>query len=133
MTGPGDSARRRLAAKAASVALLVVEAIGTVLMWVPIPVAWFWVGAQVFRLTGSILADGVVVLAGFLATVIVLMRLLTRVDGVWLALRQKAGSDRREGALNQVVVVSATCGMVAFWVWFHVIENGYVIRFMPTD
>ena len=37
---------RRLAANAASVVVLAVEAIGSLMMWAPIPLVWFWVGAR---------------------------------------------------------------------------------------
>ena len=125
--------RGRRAAGLASFAVLVIEALGTVLMWVPIPLAWFWIGARVYDLTGSILADGVVVLGGFLATVILVMHLLTRLDLVWVSLRRRAGHEQRDGALNQVVVASATFGIIGFWVWFHIIEKGFVIPFMPVE
>ena len=123
----------RRAARAAAFAVLAVEALGTVVMWVPIPVAWFWIGSHVFHATGSIMADGVVVLGGFLLTVIAVMKALARLDLVWVALRQRAGHDQRDGALNQVVIVSATFAIAGFWVWFHIIENAYIIPFMPTD
>ena len=122
----------RNAARAAAAALIVVEILGTLLMWVPIPLAWFWVGARVFDLTGSILADGVAVLAGFVGTVTFLMSLLNRLDRRWIALRRRAGHDQRDGALNQVVIASATFGVLGFWVWFHIIERAFVIPFMPT-
>ena len=125
--------RGRRAAGAASLAILAVEALGTLLMWVPIPLAWFWVGAQVYNATGSILADGVVVLGGFIVSVVGVLKVLTRIDALWVRLRRRAGHDQRDGALNQVVVASATFGIIGFWVWFHIIENGYIIPFMPVE
>jgi hypothetical protein len=125
--------RGRRTAGFASFLVLLVEALGTVLMWVPIPLAWFWIGARVYDATHSIMADGVVVLAGFIASVLLVMKLLTRLDRVWVELRRRAGHDQRNGALNQVVVASATFGVIGFWVWFHIIENAYIIPFMPTD
>ncbi len=130
---PGREAPGRRGAAAAALVVLALELLGTLVMWVPIPLAWFWVGAQVYRATGSILADGVVVLAGFLASVILVLKLLTRLDAVWVRLRRHAGHRQRDGALNQVVIVSATCGVVGFWVWFHIIENAYIIPFMPLE
>ncbi len=123
----------RRAARAASLVVLAVELLGTFVMWVPIPLAWFWVGAQVFRQTGSVLADGVVVLGGFLVSVIAVLKLLTKLDAVWIRLRRRAGHQQRDGALNQVVIVSATLGVIGFWVWFHIIENAYIIPFMPQE
>jgi hypothetical protein len=117
----------------ASFLVLVGEAFGTVLMWVPIPLAWFWIGARVYDATHSIMADGIVVLGGFLLSVIAVLKVLTRLDQLWVELRRRAGHDQREGALNQVVIVSATIGVVGFWVWFHIIEDAYIIPFMPTE
>ena len=125
------SGRRR--AGFASFLVLVVEGLGTLLMWVPIPFAWFWIGARVYDATHSIMADGIVVLGGFFVSVVVVLKALTRIDAVWVKLRRRAGHDQRTGALNQVVVASATFGVVGFWVWFHIIENAYIIPFMPTD
>src|SRR5688572_27148373 len=97
----------RHGAAAAALVVLILEALGTLVMWVPIPMAGFWVGAHVFDATGSIMADGVVVLGGFLVTVIAVLKLLARLDVVWIGLRRRAGHDQRDAALNQVVVVSA--------------------------
>ena len=125
--------RGRRRAGIAAFGVLLVEALGTLLMWVPIPLAWFWIGARVSDETHSIMADGIVVLGGFITCVVLLMKMLARLDEVWVDLRRRAGHDQRTGALNQVVIASATFGVVGFWVWFHIIENAYIIPFMPTD
>lgn len=121
--------RRR--ANAASTALLAVEIIGSLLMWAPMPLAWFWVGARVYDATGSIAADCGVTLLGFAATVIPSMMALTHIDSVWVTLRRRAGRDQAEGALTQVVVVSATLGLLLFLLWFYVFGRAFVIPFMP--
>ena len=125
--------RRRLTAGVASGVVLAAEAIGSVLMWAPIPLAWMWVGARVYDATGSLFADGCVVLLGFLATIALLMRGLSRLDLVWVELRRRAGHDQRQGALNQVVVVSATLGLVAFMVWYYILSDAFIIPFMPSQ
>jgi len=125
--------RGRRSAGLASFLVLAAEWFGTLLMWAPLPLAWFWIGARVYDGTHSIMADGLVVLGGFLVSVIAVLKVLTRLDEVWIRLRRSAGHDQRTGALNQVVIVSATFGVVAFWVWFHIIEDAFIIGFMPTD
>jgi hypothetical protein len=79
------------------------------------------------------MADGVVVLGGFLISVIAVLKVLARLDTVWVRLRRHAGHQQRDGALNQVVIVSATLGVIGFGVWFHIIENAYIIPFMPQE
>jgi hypothetical protein len=60
------------------------------------------------------------------------MMALARVDRVWVALRRRAGHDQREGALTQVVVISATIALVAFLLWYYVFGRAFVIPFMPN-
>jgi hypothetical protein len=121
------------AADAASAAVLTVEAIGSLLMWAPIPLAWMWVGGRVYSATGSLAADGGVAFAGFLATTALVMAALGRLDRVWVTLRRRAGHDQRQGALSQVVVVSATLGLLTFLLWFYVFSHAFVLPFMPSQ
>jgi hypothetical protein len=115
------------------VALLAVEVIGSLSMWAPIPIAWMWVGARVYDATGSLAADGGVALLGFLATATLAMTALTRVDTLWVALRRQSGHDQAQGALTQVVVVSATLGILLFLVWFYVLSDAFILPFMPSQ
>lgn len=107
------------------------ETLGLLLLLAPLPVAWMWVGARVYDVTGSVALDGTVVLGGFIATAIFGMSALQRLDVVWVAMRRRAGHDQAEGALTRIVVVSFTLGLVAFWIWFHILSNAFIIPFMP--
>ena len=118
--------------RAAGPAVLAAEVLGCLLLWAPIPVAWMWVGARVYDATGSLSADLAVALGGFFATTVVTVRALNRIDGVWLELRRQAGYDQVDGALTRVVVVSTTVALLAFWVWFHIVQRAFVIPFMPN-
>ena len=125
-------AARRHATGLAAAAVLALEVLGSLLMWAPIPVAWVWVGARAYEATGSFAAGACAWFAGFLATLWLLIRALTRIDALWVALRRRAGHDQAEGALTYVVVVSATLALVAFLLWFYVIGQAYLIPFMPS-
>jgi hypothetical protein len=121
------------AVDAACIALIVVEALGSVLMWLPIPLAWMWIGARVYDVTGSLATDMGVAFFGFLGCTILTMRALTRIDRAWIALRRRAGHDQRQGALTWVVVVSATLGIVGFYVWYYVLSKAFILPFMPSQ
>lgn len=123
----------RHAANAASAAVVAVEAIGSLAMWAPIPIAWMWVGARVYDATGSLAADGGIALLGFMMTTALAMAALNRLDTVWVALRRRAGHNQVEGALTRVVVVSATLGILAFLLWFYVLSKAFLIPFMPSQ
>jgi hypothetical protein len=125
--------RSQRAASIASAAVLTLEAVGSLMMWAPIPLAWMWVGGRVFVATGSLAADGGVAFLGFMATTYLAMAGLNRLDRTWVALRRRAGHDQKDGALTQVVVVSATLGIIAFLLWYYVLEQAYVLPFMPSQ
>ena len=113
-------------------ALVVVELVGYLAMWLPIPVLWMWIGSRVYLATSSLGLDLLVAFGGFGISTLLASRGLSRLDRKWVELRQQAGHDQREGALSRVVIVSTTVLLAAFWVWFHILEEAFVIPFMPT-
>jgi hypothetical protein len=127
---PGAGGR---GAAVASLALLAVEAVGTVLMWAPIPLAWLWIGGRVYSLTGSLGLDLAVAFFGSVATILLTMMALNRVDRAWVALRRRAGHDQKHGALAQVAIVSGTFGLVAFLLWYYLFTRAFVMPFMPSS
>lgn len=132
-TGAGQDALPGRAVRAACAAVVALEMIGSLLMWAPIPVGWMWIGARVYDATGSFALDGLVVLAGFLATTILAMRSLARLDDFWVRLRRRAGYDQVGGALTQVVVISATLGLLSFMVWYYLLSHAFILPFMPSQ
>ena len=131
--GRGEVASR-VAADVACAVVLGIEVLGSVVMWAPVPLAWFWVGARVYVATESLAAGAGVAFAGFVATTILVMVTLARVDRAWVALRRRAGHDQAQGALTQVVVVSATFGLIGFVAWYYVLgDSPFVLPFMPTQ
>ena len=131
MRGAGSRSARALST--ASAAVLVLEVLGSLSMWALIPLAWLWIGGQVYGATQSLAADGAVAFLGFSATTWLVMAALNRLDNLWVELRRRAGHDQTEGALTRVVVVSATFGIVLFLLWYYVIQRAYIIPFMPMQ
>ena len=124
--------RHPRAVEAACAGLVVAEVVGYLAIWVPIPMAWMWLGARVYDATLSIGLDLLVAFGGFFATTLVTMRGLTRIDALWVELRRRAGHDQKEGVLTRVVVVATTIAMIVFWIWFHILEDAFIIPFMPN-
>jgi hypothetical protein len=119
-------------ARTASAAVLAVETIGTVLLWGPIPFAWLWVGGRVYALTGSLAADGFIGFAGFVASVVLVVAGLRRIDVVWISLRRRSGHSQPEGALQEVVAISGAFGLLGFVLWYYLFSHAYVLPFMPS-
>ena len=117
----------------AGAALIALEGFGTVLMWAPIPLAWLWIGGRVYTVTGSLGADLAVAFLGFVATTLLAVAALARVDQAWIALRRRAGHVQERGALAQVAIVSGTFGIVAFLLWYYLFTRAFVMPFMPSN
>ena len=128
----GQSTGASRGVNAASAAVLGAEVIGFLSICGPIPLAWLWLGGLVYRATGSLAADVGVVFLGFLLSTIPVARALSRLDGVWITLRQRAGRNQTHGALTQVVGVIGTFVIVLFMVWYYVLSDAFVLPFMPT-
>jgi hypothetical protein len=114
-------------------AVLAAEAVGTLVLWAPLPFAWIWIGGRVYAVTGSLLADGLAALVGFAVSAFLGMRALALLDETWVTLRRRAGHAQRDGALTQVVVVSATLGIGAFLLWYYLLSNAFILPFMPSQ
>jgi hypothetical protein len=127
-----QAAEPRGATNFACAMVLALESIGSLAMWAAIPVAWLWIGGRVYALTGSLGADVLVAFAGFVATLVLVVGMLRRLDEGWIALRRRAGHEQKEGALTQVVTVSATFALILFLAWYYLLAKAYIIPFMPS-
>jgi hypothetical protein len=122
----------RRTGQAASAALLAVETAGAVLLWGPLPFAWLWIGGRIYALTGSLAADGSIGFAGFVASVLLVVAGLRRIDSVWISLRRRAGHPQVEGALQEIVAISGAFGIAGFMLWYYLFSHAYVLPFMPS-
>lgn len=125
-----QAGKRRIEAGCTS--LLTAEVLGMALMWTGIPFAWFWVGSKIGAATGSLSASAGIAFLGFVASVVVIARVLQRVDGYWVELRRRAGHQTTQGPLGQVVVISMTLGIAVFLVWYYLLSKAFILPFMPS-
>jgi hypothetical protein len=75
-------------------ALLAVEA-RCALLWGPLPLAWLRIGGRIYVATGSLAADGFLGFAGFVASVVIVVAGLRRIDFVWISLRRRGPRTER--------------------------------------
>lgn len=115
---------------AGCVALVVLETLGVLLLFAPIPVAWMWLGGFVYRASGSLFGDLVFALAGFLGSACAMFWALARVDQRWIGRRRRLGRDQGDGALTRVVITTIGIALPIAYVWFNV-SGAVVIKFMP--
>jgi hypothetical protein len=114
-------------------AVMAGEVIGSLAMWAAVPLLWVWIAGRAYDATDSLFASGGLALLGLAVTESLAIKALHRVDMVWVALRRRGGHEQRHGALTQVVVVSATLGLIAFLVWYYVLSSAFIIPFMPSQ
>jgi ABC-type methionine transport system permease subunit len=121
------------AAKLVCIVLIGLEVAGIAFMFAFVPFAWFWVGKQVGAATASIGAAIGVTFFGFVGTVVLNARLLQRIDHLWIELRRRAGYDQAQGVLTQVIVVSTTLALIAFFAWYYLLSKAFILPFMPRQ
>jgi hypothetical protein len=119
---PGTRSRQRMD-RALAVFVLVVEVLVCLTLWGPQPAAWLWVGSQVDYHSGSVTLGIVVAFAGMIATLMLTLALLARLDTIWKVVRRAGGIDQREGALPRIFMVTAIAAVLLFGFWFLILEG----------
>lgn len=117
------SARRRGFDRVLAAGLLLIETLLCVSLFGPQPAAWLWVGSQVEYLTGAVTAGISTVMLGCLFSLMLTMVLAKRVDHAWKLVRRAAGHPQEGGALEIIFAVSVAVTVVAFSVWFFLIQG----------
>jgi len=119
---PGTRSRQRLD-RALAVFVLVVETLVCLTLWGPQPAGWLWVGSQVDYRTGSVTLGIAVAFAGMIATLMLTLALLVRLDAIWKVVRRAGGIDQRDGALQRIFMVTAVLAVLAFGFWFLILTG----------
>ncbi len=112
--------------------LLLIETILCISLFGPQPIGWLWVGSQVDYQMDSVEAGIAVAFVGMLTTLFITLAIAKRVDHAWRLVRRAAGYEQREGALNQIFIISLLVVGTAFLIWFFLIE-GPGPSVAPTD
>jgi small-conductance mechanosensitive channel len=99
--------------------LLAMMFLGSLGLWVGLPLAWLWIGGRVQALTGSLGAAVAVILVGFVISVVLFVPLLSWLSHRYDAARAARGLEAMGPvALEGVMVVSAVIAVVLFAAWF---------------
>jgi len=118
----GSATRRGFDSALAGV-LLLIETLLCLSLFGPQPAAWLWVGSQVEYLTGAVTAGISTVMLGCLLSLMLTMVLAKRVDHTWKLVRRAAGRQQEQGALEVIFAISVAVTLVAFTVWFLLIQG----------
>lgn len=118
--------------------LVLLMALGSIVMWLVVPVAWLWLGSHMTKSTQPSIGPYLLVLAGTIVSMVilgkglgVLNRMHMRVTGrlrdqrqqsVWLkSMRgERRGATPDRGVLDGVMMISVAIALVVFGIWFFV-------------
>jgi hypothetical protein len=112
--------RRLLPALESAVLLVVIMFVGSLVLWVGVPVAWLWVGSQLQASSSMATAIGAMMI-GMLVTIAALVSLLGWLNRRHVELQEARGvhlPPDATTALEHVMVASAVVAVVGFFVWF---------------
>jgi uncharacterized membrane protein YbhN (UPF0104 family) len=113
-----ESLRRALRASQAAALLVAMMFLGSLVLWVGVPVAWLWIGSRLQNGTSLATATGAM-MAGMLLSVALLLGALGWLSRRHTELQERRGVPERETtALELVLVSSAVVAVVGFFVWF---------------
>ena len=94
------------------------------LLWIGVPVGWLYVGSQVQGSTNSIGAALAVMAVGVVVSILVIVPLLGWLNHKHLQLREARGLEAHGStALEAVMTISVFVAVIAFAVWFFLIEG----------
>ncbi len=110
---------RELVARPLSMIMILSMAVGCLLLWIGLPLAWLWIGSQVQNVSSLATAMAVIV-CGLLVCVILTIVVLARINQAHAELQQRRGRDPIAGSstLEVMLVSSAGLAVVVFAIWF---------------
>jgi hypothetical protein len=126
---------RSIAAKPAALALILLMAVGSVFLWIVVPVGWLWIASHVTKTSAPTLGPYLLVIFAVPLTMWIVGKLLFRTNRLYervtgqeaevrvqlpwhKSLRDSAGSGRRTTLLDVVMISSVGVALLLFGVWF---------------
>jgi uncharacterized membrane protein YbhN (UPF0104 family) len=124
--------RRALRASQAAVLLVAMMFLGSLVLWVGMPVAWLWIGSRLQNATSLATAVGVMMI-GMVLSAALLLAVLGVLSRRHTELQERRGVPEAETpALELVLVSSAVVAVVGFFVWFFGFSGSSPIPLNPS-
>src|ERR671915_1026590 len=116
---------RNLLRAGASGVILVLMMLGAgLVLWIGVPLGWLYVGSQVQGASESLGLAILVMMVGVLVSIAVIVPVLGWLNRKHLELREARGLDTHgQTALEAMMTVSVVVAVLAFVVWFFLIEG----------
>ena len=131
----GRSLARTLAEKPAAIGLIIVMAVGSVSLWLVIPVAWIYVVSHMVKTTQPTLAPYLLILFAIPTSMFIVGKLLYRTNHIYerltgqtsevkvqlpwhRSMRGERNTGRRTSVLEFVMMISVGLALLVFGIWF---------------
>jgi len=99
--------------------VVVIMGVGSLVLWIAVPLGWLWIGSQIQGSTESLGAAIGVTMLGATITIILLAMGLGWLNRKHEELREARGLEYQDtSTLERVLVVTAGFVVVAFTAWF---------------
>ncbi|MCW3010928.1 MAG: hypothetical protein JWO90_1332 [Solirubrobacterales bacterium] len=125
----------------AAVALIALMALGSLLLWLGVPVAWIYLASQLVESSQPSMGPYVMVLVGIPVTMVVVGKLLSKLNRVYgqvthttpevrvrapwhKSMRDGRDSGHPRTVLDVVMVLSVSLALTCFGVWFLLFAEG---------
>jgi heme/copper-type cytochrome/quinol oxidase subunit 2 len=116
---------RNLLRAGASGVILVLMMLGAgLVLWIGVPLGWLYIGSQVQGASESLGLAILVMMVGVLMSIAVILPVLGWLNRKHLELREARGLDTHgQTALEAMMTVSVVIAVIAFAIWFFLIEG----------
>lgn len=121
--------------KLSAVLLIALMAVGSIALWIVIPLGWLWLGSQLQSSSNPTLGPILLVLAGIPASMVIVAKGLSRLNrkytevtggatdarfrAPWMrSMRGERAHTRERTVLDVVMVVSVSLALLALLAWF---------------
>ena len=135
---PGEkrrSALRTILSKPAALLLVLLMAVGSVFLWLVVPVGWLWIASHSTETSAPTLGPYLLVIFAIPVTMFIVGKLLFKTNNLYervtgqeaevrvqlpwhKSMRDSASSGRRTTLLDVVMITSVAIALTAFGVWF---------------
>jgi hypothetical protein len=126
--------RNLVRAGSSAILLLAMMFVGSLVLWVGMPLGCLWVGSKVEGATGSVGAALLAMAGALVVGIATLVPLLGYLNRKHVELRAARGLDTYGSVtLEGVLVVSAGVALVGFGVWFFFLSGATPLPFFGRD
>ena len=129
------STLRTILSKPAALLLIVLMALGSVFLWIVVPIGWLWIASHATDTSAPTLGPYLLVICAVPITMFIVGKLLFRTNRLYervtgtdsqvrvqlpwhKSLRDSANSGRPTTVLDVVMIASVSIALLAFGVWF---------------